>query len=51
MNNNTIKCSHCKKVCFDYEQEKCPFCHKNLKNNIFDDMFGEDNPFDSFGRT
>jgi len=53
--NNIIKCPHCKKVCFDYGQKDCPNCGEKLSvlfsKDYFKDIFGDDNPFDNFGRT
>jgi hypothetical protein len=48
---NIIKCPHCQEIQFDYGQEYCNFCHKKLIENIFDNIFGDDNPFDKFGVT
>jgi len=44
--NNVTKCPHCNKVFFGNSQI-CPFCKKNIDdiNNIYKNMFGEDNPF------
>ena len=47
----TFKCSKCGRCFINFGQDKCPFCKKVISRNIFDDIFGEDNPFDSFGRT
>jgi RNA polymerase subunit RPABC4/transcription elongation factor Spt4 len=49
--NHTIKCSKCGRYFIDCDQERCPFCKKEISRNVFGDIFGEDNPFDSFGRT
>jgi phage FluMu protein Com len=53
MANNVIKCLHCGKYFIDIDQEKCPFCHKSVNDDlqIFKNLFGEDNPFDNFGRS
>ena len=48
MNNEVIKCPHCKKVFFLMEnQTKCPFCDEDLNDFMknFKDLFGKDNPF------
>jgi hypothetical protein len=48
----TIKCPHCKKIFFDAGSENCPFCKKSLtlkeNLNIFEDFFGDNNPFGNF---
>jgi len=43
-----IKCPYCKKIFIDADNNSCPFCDKNLKDefNILKDLFGTDNPFD-----
>jgi acetyl-CoA carboxylase beta subunit len=45
-----IKCPHCKKVFFETSSEVCPFCKKDLKEdlNILMDMFRDCNPFSNF---
>ena len=40
-----IKCPSCKKVFFDIDEPKCPFCGKDLDNQImsmFDQIFGKE---------
>ena len=44
---NVVQCLHCKKFFFDKGDGTCPFCKKNINNDIdrFKEMFGKDNPF------
>jgi RNA polymerase subunit RPABC4/transcription elongation factor Spt4 len=53
MSNITRKCPHCKKVYFVIENEDvCPFCgYDENSNNLFKDIFGDDNPFSNMGVT
>lgn len=39
MTNNPTKCPHCKKIFFNNENIKCPFCNKDI--NILPDFFGD----------
>jgi hypothetical protein len=48
----TKKCPRCQHYYFLTEEEKCPFCgYDENKNNIFKDIFGDDNPFNGLGAT
>jgi hypothetical protein len=52
--NITQKCSNCGKIYFIISQEEpCPFCGKNPKDGLqmFNKLFGEDNPFKDVGIT
>ena len=50
--DNTCKCSQCKRVYFVIDKEVCPFCgYDENKDNIFKDLFEDDNPFSNMGVT
>lgn len=50
--NNVIHCYNCGQYFINIGQDSCPFCQYDLSSNdIFNEMLGEDSPFNNFGRT
>ena len=52
-NQPIIRCSICDKIYFDIGQDVCPYCKNKPKDDlqIFNDLFGDDNPFKDVGVT